>query len=241
MLDDLNINCSSNPVLLSITSIGVFQLISLGVLYIYIKINRKLASNGDKNATMNLVLPIYYLVFNYTLLAGTLVATDNVLNILYGDIYMFSAKYFLYRWVAEGLAFFLMHNGVGERAFKRSLLLSFLWSIVSTSIQVIVFSSFDNAEFYFTGLVMYIILLIFYLLLWLSPSSFLHRRPAAIKYARFYVFTIILTVVALFLVLFGKTSTCGPLLMLAILDSLQPFLVLRALISDSKFWQGINL
>ena len=243
MLDDLNINCSSNPVLLSITSIGVFQLISLGGLYIYIKINRKLASNGDKNATMNLVLPIYYLVFNYTLLAGTLVATDNVLNILYGNIYvhMFSAKYFLYRWVAEGLAFFLMHNGVGERAFKRSLLLSFLWSILSTSIQLIVFSSVDSVEFYFTGLIMFIILLIFYLLLWLSPSSFLHRRPAAIKYARFYVFTIILTMVALLLVLLAKTSTCGPLLMLAILDYLQPFLVLRALISDSKFWQGINL
>jgi len=239
--NDFEHACSTNTVPIIITSIGVLQFISLLGLFVYIKRNRRLIANGDKKASMILVMPIYELIFNYTLLAGALVAVNNMLNILYGDVYIFSAKYFLYRLAAECTAFFLMHNGVGERAFKRSLLLSFLWSILSTSIQLIVFSSVDSVEFYFTGLIMFIILLIFYLLLWLSPSSFLHRRPAAIKYARFYVFTIILTMVALLLVLLAKTSTCGPLLMLAILDYLQPFLVLRALISDSKFWQGINL
>jgi hypothetical protein len=186
-------------------------------------------------------MPIYDLIFKYTLLAGALVAVDNMLNILYGDVYLFSAKYFLYRLAAECTAFFLMHNGVGEKAFKRSLSLSFLWSSTTTGIQIILYFKFGPAEFYFISALLTAMLLIFYSSLWLSPFSFLHRRPAAIKYARFYVFTIILTMVALFLVLLAKTSTCGPLIMLAILDYLQPFLVLRALISDSKFWQGIKL
>ena len=239
--NDFEHACSTNTVPIIITSIGVLQFISLLGLFVYIKRNRRLIANGDKKASMILVMPIYELIFNYTLLAGALVAVDNMLNILYGDVYIFSAKYFLYRLAAECTAFFLMHNGVGERAFKRSLLLSFLWSSTTTGAQIILFFKFGPAEFYFTAALLTAVLLIFYSSLWLSPSSFLHRRPAAIKYAQFYVALDSVTFVTLLLVLFQITDSCALQLTVAIIDYLQPFLVLRALISDSKFWQGINL
>ena len=238
--DDFEHDCGSvNNVPIIITSIGVLQFISLFGLFIYFKRNRRLVANGDKKASMILVMPIYDLIFNYTLLAGALVAVDNMLNILYGDIYIFSAKYFLYRWAAECTAFFLMHNGVGEKAFKRSLLLSFLWSSTTTGIQIILIFKFGPVEFYLTIILLTAILLIFYLLLWLSPLSFLHRRPAAIKYARFYVAVDSVTLITLLLLVFQITDSCALQLTIAIIDFLQPFLVLKALVSDSKFWQGI--
>jgi hypothetical protein len=239
--DDFEHACSTNNVPIIITSIGVLQFISLFGLFVYIKRNQRLVANGDKKASMILVMPIYDLIFKYTLLAGTLAAVDNMLNILYGDVYLFSAKYFLYRLAAECTAFFLMHNGVGEKALKRSLSLSFLWSSTTTSIQIILYFKFGPAEFYFTAALLTAMLLIFYSSLWLSPLSFLHRRPAAINYAQFYVAVDSVTFITLLLVLFQITDSCAFQLTIAILDYFQPFLVLKALVSDSKFWQGINL
>lgn len=240
-LQDSDYTCESSEsaIPLICACLGGLELIALVALFVHVKRNRYLASLGSRKASMVLVLPIYHYVFNYTVIAGILVAIDNILSMFYGFLLLFWIKYFLYRMCAEALSFFLMHNGVGESALKRSIRISLLLTLSFLGIQIVLFYLFGYEGFLLVAISQFTVIIIAYSLLWLAPVNLIHRRPAAIRYARYYTITCVLLFVALCLIAFDKSSTCGAQLTLCAIDIIQPFIILRALSEDSKFWQGL--
>ena len=231
----LDFSCDAPTALLIL---GISQVSVILALGIYIKRSRYLASIGNKNASDVLVLPIYNLVFIYALIASLLVAADNILAFDSESVYIISVKWILYRSCAEGVAFFLMHNGVGHKSLMNSIIYAVTWSIFTTIIPLTAYFFAGESAYFLAVLIFFVILFFFYCILWLSPARRLHRRPAAIRLARYYVFTCAALIVVTFLILVEDSTLCLVRVVLALSDLFQPIIILRALSDDSKFWQG---
>ena len=75
---------------------------------------------GLKN--IDVILPVYKNAVYYVLIVGIIVGGTNIAGFLVTEVYSSLIKWFLYRFVTDGLAVFLMHNGIGVRALNNSLL-----------------------------------------------------------------------------------------------------------------------
>lgn len=222
-------------------AVGIIELCFLLLLYGMIKRSRNLASRGVRLAANLLVLPIYQNVLEYILFVGALVCVINIFNIHPTNIYVVCGKWFLYRTVAEGLAVFLMHNGVGSRALYNSLLAGVSWGALSSVLPTIVFVFGGFQNYAIVVIVMSVLLLIFYIVNWLSPRRYLHRRPAMRTYAQFYTLTLICLIVVMLLLVLNpsRPGSCYAEMVLLFLDLLQPFVMFYALQEDSLYWQGL--
>jgi len=242
-LENNNYTCepSASPIPLISSVLGAAELLILIALFVYVKRQRYLASLGSRKASLVLVLPIYHYVLNYTIFAGILVAVDNILSIFYGYLLLFWIKYFLYRLCAEALSIFLMHNGVGERALKRSILFSLILTLSFLGLQIVFFSLFGYDGYFFTLISQFALITLAYSILWWAPVAYIHRRPAAIRYARYYTLTCSVVFTALCLIIVNNYWQCAAQLILSIIDFIQPFIIIRALSEDSKFWSAFNI
>lgn len=222
---------------------GVFEFVGLVTLYAILKRSRHLASRGDKGASKLLVLPIYHLVVYYILVVGTVVCVINTIGIYPGSIYVVGIKWFLNRTSSEALALFLLHNGVGNKAITNSIFGGFSWGAISTVVPFVLFAAFGEAAFVISLLCFASALFLFYVACWLLPPKYFHRRPAMSHYARFYVVAIGIFIAVLIILVSDSfdSRSCGLEGILAFLDLVQPFIVFRALMEDSKFWQGVHL
>ena len=77
---------------------------------------------------------------------------------------------------------------------------------------------------------------IFYLLLWFAPMKYLHRRPAVIPYSKWVAILMgcILLVNTTILVTAKDGLYCVDVLLYALADLVQPFIIYRALLDDSQ-------
>jgi len=221
--------------------VGIIELFFLILLYGIIKRSRYLASKGVRLAANLLVLPIYQSILEYILFVGALVCIINIFNIHPTNVYIVCVKWFLYRTVAEGLAVNFMHNGVGSRALWNSVLAGVSWGVVSSVLPTVVFVMLGFQSYAILVIVLSVLLLVFYVVNWLCPRRYLHRRPAMEAYSRFYTVTVsCLIVVMCLLVLDGDgSSACFAEMVLLVLDLVQPFVMFYALQDDSLYWQGL--
>ena len=130
-----NITIGSAPLIYFLSGFFIIciQLFLLGML----KRSRHMASKGDRNASFVLVLPIYYLTVLYTIVVGIFVGIDDMVGFSIHNLYAFTVKWGLYRVVSEGLAVFLMHNGVGARSVNNAIIAGVAWSLISTLIPLV--------------------------------------------------------------------------------------------------------
>lgn len=177
----------------------------------------------------------------YILVVGTTVCIINIVGLYPRSIYVIGLKWFLYRSCAEGLAVFFLHNGVGYKAVSNSLTFGLLWGLCSAVVPLIIYAEFDDTAFAVVLLALSSFLLVFYLCAWFLPQKYLHRRPALIDYSKFYVGALISFILIMLLILFDfHPGSCAVEIVLAVLDLIQPFVIFRALIADSRFWQGYS-
>lgn len=206
-----------------------------------LKRSRHLASKGDRNASFVLVLPIYYLTVLYTIIVGIFVGIDDMMGFSIHNLYAFTIKWGLYRVVSEGLAAFLMHNGVGMRSVKNALVAGVTWSLVSTLTPLVFHAVYGWDAYFLCVLIFASCLLVFYSLLWLLPEDVIHRRPAMRSYARFFSISIIFLVLGLILLYYQHKAgvACIAESIFAMWDLFIPLIVFRTLVQDSQFWQGL--
>jgi hypothetical protein len=216
---------------------GVFEIIGMISIVIYVRYADINARRGQMNS---LVLPIYYMIVVYEIAIGLLVGFDSVVGLYYDNIYARGVKWFLFQSVSEGLAVLFLHNGVGIRAFRNASVCGLVWGIVSAWLPIIVYHTVSYEAYCGVVITFLSLLLAFYLCCWLLPQRYLHRRPALVHLSRFYIIIISIFLVGYLISLSTQGgANCVVELTFAIADFFLPFIVLRALREDSRFWQGL--
>ncbi len=185
-------------------------------------------------------LPIYILPIGYVITVGLMFGIANMFGLLQLDLSCSIVKWFMYRFSNEGLAIFLMHNGIGQRPYNNALRISFAWAC-GTSLAGFLLYFLLGLEPYFIGAMSFLVLLLcFYLALALLPLSWLHRRPASVNFAVWN--SAQLTVFIVTLALLHDPAYMYDACLLEMIYSftgfLQPFIVLHTMRQDSLFWQG---
>lgn len=219
---------------------GILELIFLLLLYIFIKRSRHLASRGFRGASNLLVLPLYHLIIQYILLIGLFVCIVNIFGIYEKSPVIIAIKWFCYRTCAEGVAVLFMHNGVGFKALRNSMIVGSTWGLFSSVFPLLVYLSLGFDSYAVFVLILGACLLLFYTTVWLAPTSLIHRRPALIGYARFYTCFISCFIIVIVLLMDEEGWVdCISELCLLIIDLVQPFIIFHALQIDSMYWQGL--
>lgn len=156
--------------------------------------------------------------------------TDPVSTITYSIIWG------LQHAIIEGVAFLLMHKGLGWTSALKSFKYGIIWGAFTGLVTYSVY--------YYHGIVGSVyrivwetLLISFYFVLWLAPQKHLYRRPSAVFYGRFWFGFRVLALVIETLVLYKQTknvATCfyifGPVLIFALF---QPYITYYTLLSDS--------
>lgn len=233
------ISILSAPIVYFISGFLVFivQIYLLGILKRY----RYLASrHGDKQASKNLILPIYYSGVIYLVILGILVGLDDMFIFYSQYVEIICLKWGLYRLISESLAIFLTHNGIGIRSLYNSLLIGSTWAILSTVVPMLVFEFYGWNKYLIISSVFILLLALFYGIMWLAPQDYIHRRPALVTYSRFFCIGLLVFAFAHYLLLFRKDLqlSCLIEIILAFSDLFQPLLIYYAMYQDSRFWQG---
>lgn len=216
---------------------GVVELVTMAILLVYLVYPK---FSNARNRPAPLVLPIYYMTVLFTVFVGICTGLISVIGVLQENVYFRVVKWFLYRLVADGLAIFLLHNGVGQKALKHAFWGALLWSTTSSISQILLYT-FLGYEYYVVCITILIVFLFtFYTSCWMLPQECLHKRPPLLSYAKksTFVLLIFITVYILLLRDFDRSS-CAVQFCFAAVDILQPFAALRALREDSMFWQGL--
>jgi hypothetical protein len=187
------------------------------------------------------ILPIYIVPSTYVMVVGILFGMANVFGLLQLDLTCSIAKWFFYRFVNDGLAVFLMHNGIGQRAYDNAIVLGFAWSLSSSVLSVLTYKLQGYQSYYLVTRIGLGILLLAYLLLAFLPQHCLHRRPAIVNYALWNVAMLAcfgITVILLNDPRFEKDA-CWLEMTYAAGWFIQPFVILHTMRQDSLFWQGL--
>lgn len=229
--------------------IGLVLIVTSFLLILWIFYSSLNISTRKRGGFRILLLPIYHSVVVYTIVVTTLVGIDNLLGISSEYLFLHVVKWSLFQFQTVGILTFLMHHGVGWRALRHSLLLGALWSLISGFILVLSFyvtstTNNDNSSINFLIALasVSLLLLVFFLALWLIPLKVLHRRPAATRLlqisAVFYAM-VLATSLANIGTDISYKSLCALQVVWALIDLVQPFVILGAVHEDSLFWQGL--
>ena len=240
---DAKYNCSIDDcdLPLVVVCIGCTQFFCTIALYFVTRYYRERARLGSRKASELLTLPVYNLAYQYVLFMGLVVSTSNALELVVTNVWKSTWKFTLYTIPSVGIAFFLMHQGVGNQAMKRSVGIALISSsIVCGSALLTYFYSSQRTYFaVWAGcLSMYFC---FYMFLWLAPYSLLHRRPAAVQYGRYMsITTSMLTAINLYVAIsLDSMSVCICMTISSCVEFLLPIIILRTMVADSRYWQGL--
>lgn len=228
---------------------GVLNMVITLVLLAWLRRSRRKALAGSALAAHTLVLPIYlwmmygvatadafhgavYLTCGFWDSSG---ATPVVCSVLRGCAW--GAHHF----VLEGIAFFLLHQGAGTRVVSRSARLALLWAVATTAIQTAAFLVTSNDLYLGLVLGYEVLLFAFYVVCWLLPGRYLFRRPALAGYAAYWC--LVRAVNAASYIMIDQATEGGSCILAAntviLFTLVQPFVVYRAFVRDSQYWQGI--
>lgn len=246
--DHMNAECSASAGYLGTSYISLFLgLLQIGLFsYLFFVLGRnewvywicvRLPSQQISNL---MVIPIYEGLLVTTAAFSVLIGALRVIGIFNNNTIYFTVKWAAMRFLSEGIAVFLMHNGVGRRAVITAIAAAGVWAGTSGVLMYLLYHIYGYDVFISISLGLLILLFIFYLGNWLLPAHFLHRRPSMILLARSYVCVIIIFVLSIVVLKFETDpSGCVANVFFAIADIIQPLLVLRAVFYDSLFWQGL--
>jgi hypothetical protein len=87
----------------------------------------------------------------------------------------------------------LMQKGCGVGAARAAFKQALLWALVTFVLQTGVYSSSKHTTAMIFQVSWSVLLLVFFLALWVTPSNHLFRRPACIPYAKFWFFFRVVT------------------------------------------------
>ena len=227
---------SSMPYFICGTVATIFLLYVAWNLYV----TRNTVRRGMKS--IDVILPMYQFPVWYVITVGIIIGITNIIGIQQEQIYTSIVKWGLYRVAVDGLAVFLMHNGIGMRALRHAVIGGLFWSTVTSG--TILFAYFESGykAYSYTTITWLALTAIFYLCMWLIPQRFVHRRPAMVTYA-FWNVVILLLFIAVCVFLAQEDdydiATCSVEIILSICWMMQPFIILYTVRQDSLFWQGL--
>lgn len=218
---------------------GLIELLSMVVLILVAKMRCCIVNKQKGGVTA--VLPIYYFAMFYTIALGIILGVSSLIGI--NPLFIFAQNIFwiLSRSCSEGLSVFLLHNGIGYKAMRTSILLGVSWGIFSGITPMIVFLLSSNRRYFvLTILFLLFLLFIFYLSTLVLPQEVLHRRPALRRFAIQSLFVLSLMILANGLYLRNfSSSSCSVEILYELCNFLQLLIILMALRQDSLFWQGL--
>jgi hypothetical protein len=190
---------------------------------------------------MDLVLPLYTVPMSYVLVVGSTVGFANLLGVFSTSQPVATAKWFLYRIVTDGLAVFLMHNGIGVRALRNALGAGLFVAFMSAYVPLSIYYAVSEDAYFVSVLVFLSLLVLVYLFLFLAPPWVIHRRPALLRLAACNAALCGLFLVSHALVVAGAVGSegCAVVVPAAVCWFIQPLVLLQALREDSLFWQGL--
>jgi hypothetical protein len=184
------------------------------------------------------------------IIIGIIIGICNIIGVLPGNIDFFFVKWFILRSFTEGLSIFFLHIGIGLRSLNNSIFIGISWTSMNTIVvlSVYFFSGLSNSII--ASLVVLSTLLTYYLGICLTPSKYLHRRPANIRFSLLNS-ALILSQIAVLSLLLAETGggggvgtpppeiVCAVEVLFAVCEFLQLVNILDSFSADSKFWQGI--
>ena len=239
---------------------GILLLLCTSFLLIFYRSQINSAMLGSEKSADLLVLPIYFPIFLSSLFISILLGSIYIIcpeinHYVTRRVYFTSIHWAISHTVFEGVVFFLLQNSVSVStllyAFKKSFLLSLLQSLLALIIYIIIFYNNDESSipawnaFTLTHVSIAACLIIFYGIMWLAPLNKVTRRPAVLNYSRFFFVLNLSYLIGLFCVMHIKNtqqadedSNCVGFAIIGVMDTLAPFVILRAFIEDSRFWQG---
>jgi hypothetical protein len=235
-----NLHIISTPIIYFCSGL-LLVLVQLFLLAL-LKRSRHLASKGDKQASYILVLPIYSLAVFYLAMVGILCGFDDMFGFNNRQVEVVIIKWAFYRVVSESLAIFLTHNGIGLKPLKSSIRFGLSWSLLSSILLVTLYRQLGWAAYLLAMISLLLGLDIFYLVMWITPTNLLPRRPALRSYSRVYCIGLLfLTLAHLLLYLKGMGwihIPCVTEIILLVGDLCEPLVLFYAMHRDSQFWQG---
>ena len=153
-------------------------------------------------------------------------------SVLYGFMWCFQHG------VIEGIAFLLIQKGCGGHATESAGKLTLVWMTITFIMFVIIFKENGTLFGQIFELLYDFILLVFYGCLWFMPQRRFFRRPAAINYAKFWLYYRIITIFINLLFFFKDTVTwasCGYIFAsLGLFALFQPVVCYWTLLQDSR-------
>ncbi len=230
---------------------GIHIVMSLiTVIWIKSKEREAQAEHGKEDAAKSVIFPVFvnflWLSIAVNIMAGLIVVlfpldpinhNNTTTALLYS--FMWSAQHV----VIEGIAFLLMQKGCGKHASNRAATLALIWGTLTFLVMYYIFTVNEIIGGVIT-ILWDTIIMTFYLCLWTVPDEMLFRRPAAIMYAKFWVYYRALTITINILVFFRETedfASCGIIIVqIALFAILQPLVCYWTLLKDSRWWQGLD-
>lgn len=236
--------------------IGIIMLI-IGILYyitspltlIYIKYQERRAIEGSVKALKTSIFPVFSTILLLNIGVNILVGTIALSFTLHpygstsiGSKWAFAIVWTLQHFVTEGVAILLMQKGLGVNALKKALKYTLVWSFYFLFNQLAVYHTSESVSFA-SNIIWQSLLILFYLLLWLAPQKRLYRRPAAIIYAKFWVFIRSINIISTIMFYLDLSAgNCfyglGTLLPYVFFE---PTILTYTLIQDSRWWQGLDI
>ena len=181
------------------------------------------------NACINMLVGVAYLFFSYAIDDQHSTASITIFSFVWG----------LQHFLLEGVAFLLMGKGLGLNSAKVALKYALIWGAITTGIQGLINADVNVISFAVT-LAWETALLIFYLLLWVTPQKHLFRRPAVILYARFWTIFRLVSILARILVFIPATRPIGNCTYvfgsLIIFAAFEPLVLYYTLLQDSRYY-----
>lgn len=251
------LNYGSVPVL-SPERIGAVMIV-LGVLYLimsvliiyFIKIQERYAQSGDDKAVQSVIFPVFVntlwlnaMVNVYVGIVALAFNFNPFQNTDKAAIWAFAIMWALQHMVVEGVAVLLMQKGLGMNAAVRTFKIIFVWGLITLFVQWAVYNA-QRVPAFVLNVLWNAVLVVFYLVLWLTPRKYLYRRPAAMLYAKFWTFFRSIALLATIFFFAKETQhfancvyTFGSLFPFALFE---PLIMYYVLLLDSRWWQGLDI
>ena len=189
---------------------GIASLLALAVVVRTIWRNNNNVSRPGSKA-VDIILPLYAIPVAYVVVVASAVGFANILGVSPATVPAATIKWFLYRVPSDGLACFLMHNGIGLRALRNAVAFGLVVASVGAFVPLAVFFLAASLQAYAaTSVALLALLLLAYAYLALAPAQSLHRRPALVPLAAVNAVVCALLLASHVLLLLGQgLDGCG--------------------------------
>jgi serine/threonine protein kinase len=231
------------------------------VIVFWVRRSLLLAKIGYKTAVEAAIFPMYLYIMWYVGMINTLIGVAIILDDTFAEtngggsakLYLalfYSVSYAFQHMGIEGIAFLMMHKGVGANALRSVSRYLILYFPIVFGLNFIRFYNRDYESLY--GVAAWNLCLIaFYGCLWLLPPETLYRRPAAYRYARFWAMFRFCVLMAISLKQIPNSSGVGEVfsgigycydnfLVYIAFAFLSPLVIYRCLHDDCMWWQGVR-